>query len=116
MKTVYLAGPYTKPDPVVNTRDAILFGAQLRDTYGLRVFVPHMSHFEHLLEPKPYSHWLKVDLEWLPLCDVLYRMPGESSGADKEVEAAKAAGIPVVSSLGGLEDWLASQEVRVSDR
>src|SRR5688572_1208750 len=98
MKTVYLAGPYTKPDPVVNTREAILWGAYLRDAYNVRVFVPHFTHFEHLLAPKPYEHWLKIDLDWLPLCDVLYRMPGESSGADAEVIEAEKQGIPVVYS------------------
>jgi hypothetical protein len=104
--TIYLAGPYTKPDPVINTRDAILLGAKLRDVFNCRVFVPHMSHFEHLLAPQPYARWLEIDLDWLLLCDVLYRMPGESSGADKEVEAAQAAGVPVVSTTDGLRDFL----------
>ena len=117
MKTVYLAGPYTKPDPVVNTRVAILLGAHLRDAYGVRVFVPHFTHFEHLIDPKPYEHWLKIDLDWLPLCDVLYRMPGESSGADKEVTAAIKAGIPVVYDEDQFRAWLSDhKEVRVSDR
>jgi hypothetical protein len=117
MKTVYLAGPYTKPDPVLNTRNAILFGAMLRDTYGVRVFVPHFTHFEHFLVPQPYEHWLKVDLDWLPLCDVLYRMSGESSGADAEVEAARAMGKPVVFDIHQFDAWREENpDIRVSDR
>jgi hypothetical protein len=117
MKTVYLAGPYTKPDPVVNTREAILFGAHLRDTYGVRVFVPHFTHFEHFLAPKPYERWLKIDLDWLPICDVLYRMPGESSGADAEVKEAEKQGKVVVFSIAEFESWLEDHpDIRVSDR
>jgi hypothetical protein len=103
--TVYLAGPYTNPDPVANTRAAILLGARLRDKYKCRVFVPHFSLFEHMLAPQPYERWLEIDLDWLPHCDVLYRMPGGSSGSDAEVAAARKAGIPVVFDEESFASW-----------
>lgn len=106
---VYLAGPYTKPDPAVNTRAAILLGAEIRDRFGVRVYVPHLSHFEHLLQPQPWSRWLGIDLEWVQAADVVYRMPGESVGADQEVSFANREGIPVVYSIESLADFLLSR-------
>ncbi|GAG05287.1 unnamed protein product, partial [marine sediment metagenome] len=32
---------------------------------------------------------------WLEVCDCVLRLPGESAGADLEVERAKELGIPV---------------------
>ena len=106
---VYLAGPYTKPDPAINTRAAILLGAEIRDRFGVRVYVPHFSHFEHLLQPKMWSQWLEIDFSWVEAADVVYRMPGESVGADEEVSLAKQAGIPVVYSIESLADFLLSR-------
>lgn len=103
--TVYLAGPYTNPDPVANTRAAVLFGAKLRDRYNCRVFVPHFSLFEHFIAPQPYERWLEIDMDWMPLCDVLYRMPGESSGADAEVGRAREFGIQVIYDEEAFNVW-----------
>lgn len=58
-------------------------------------FVPHLSHFWHLTFPREYEFWLDLDNQFLPHYDVLLRLPGESSGSDKEVELAEKLGIPV---------------------
>ncbi len=39
-------------------------------------------------------------------CDALYRVPGESSGADREVELARKLRIPVFTNAEALSDWL----------
>lgn len=91
---VYVAGPYTVPDPIVNTREAILVGNQLY-ARGLMPIVPHLSLLSHLIVPQPYEHWLEFDFELLSRCDVLLRLPGASEGADCEVEIAMLDGIPV---------------------
>lgn len=98
---VYVAGPYTKPDPAENTNRAIVVGNRMWEA-GYAPFIPHLTHLWHLVTPKPYQQWLDLDIEWLRACDVLLRMPGESSGADKEVEFAKANGIPVFFSESDL--------------
>jgi len=95
MIRVYIAGPYTKPDPAVNVHRAIHVGNKLMDA-GFAVFIPHLSHFQHLLCPRPYEDWLAHDYEWLKVCDVVVRLPGESAGAEKECELADRLGIQVI--------------------
>lgn len=98
---VYVAGPYTKPDPCANTNKAIAIGNELWDR-GFTPYVPHLTHFWHTVSPRPYEDWLAFDLVWLAECDVLLRFPGESSGADKEVVFAQGRSIPVVYSIDEL--------------
>jgi len=92
---VYVAGPYTEPDPVENTRAAFDAGSRLLDTALVVAYVPHMSMFWHFLHPRPYADWLELDLEIVDRCDALLRLPGKSPGADREVERAQRRGIPV---------------------
>jgi hypothetical protein len=100
---VYIAGPYTKGDVAVNVRNAIL-AADAVHALGMQPFIPHMTHFWHMLCPKPYEEWLAIDMVWLKCCNVVLRLPGESSGADKEVRAAEKLGIPVFHSIEELKD------------
>lgn len=93
---VYLAGPYTKPDPVVNTAKAIAFGNFLLD-HGYRPFVPHLSMYQHFVQARPWQEWLDIDFDWIARCDVLIRLPGESAGADAEIKHAIEIGIPVLN-------------------
>lgn len=105
---VYIAGPYTHPDPVANTRAAMEMGDRLA-VLGMAPYVPHLSLFWHLLFPHPVDWWYEFDLHWLARCDCLLRLPGESKGADDEVEYALAHGIPVFRSLDGLLHWWAEK-------
>jgi len=94
---IYIAGPYTKGDTIVNIREAII-AADLMMMFGHIPFVPHLTGFWHLLSPKSYDKWMKYDAEWLKSCDALLRLEGESKGADEEVEIAKSLGIQVYFS------------------
>jgi len=98
---VYVAGPYTKPDPAVNVRNAILVGARLLDA-GHVPFIPHLAHFWHLVSPRPYEDWMQLDMAWIEVCEAMFRIPGESAGADREVARAKELGIPVFHDLNSL--------------
>ena len=106
---VYVAGPYTKPDPVENINTAIRYADQVLDVGAVPV-IPHLSGFWHLVSPKPYEQWLEIDLDYLYRCDVVFRFPGESSGADAEVVEAERRGIPVVYSLSELIEHLNDRE------
>lgn len=85
---IYIAGPYSKPDPVENTHRAIKAGDAVWAAGGCPV-IPHLSMLWHAVSPAPYGTWLERDLGLLHRCDGLLRLPGESAGADGEVEFAR---------------------------
>jgi hypothetical protein len=95
---IYVAGPYTQGDTAVNVRKAYEAANQLADL-GFAPFVPHATHFWHLLFPHPYEFWLELDNEFLACCHALLRIPRPSGGADKEVDLATRIGIPVFKSI-----------------
>jgi hypothetical protein len=97
-KTVYIASPYTKGDVAVNVSSSIFMAENLRE-YGYLPFCPLLNHFWHFMSPHDYKYWSKMDLEWLDVCDCLLRIPGESGGADNEVEYMLRLGKPVFYSL-----------------
>lgn len=97
---VYVAGPYTNPDPVQNTHDTIQAAEALQDTELVTCVVPHMTLLWHLVSPHEYGHWLDWDMATLARCDALYRLPGKSSGADGEVAFARRRGIPTFYARG----------------
>ncbi len=101
---VYVAGPYTKGDTILNIRKAILAGEKLR-ARGFCPFIPHLTAFWHIIAPSPYEEWLDLDNQFLPCCDVLLRIPGESSGADSEVALARSLSMFVYTDI----DMLISQ-------
>jgi len=90
---VYVAGPYTS-EPGSNVHTAIKAAQRLVEA-GHVPFVPHLYHLWHLIIPGSYEQWIMLDLEWLRSCNALIRLPGKSSGADKEVAFAMELGIKV---------------------
>lgn len=98
MKMVYIASPYTVGDTAVNVR-AQLEAADLLMDHGFCPVAPLLTHFQHILNPRPYEHWMEIDFEKLRRCDAVWRLPGESKGADREVALARELGIPVVESF-----------------
>ena len=97
-QTVYIAAPYTLGDVAVNVRRAIQAADELVEA-GFIPYVPHLTHFWHIFSPKPWNFWLELDLQFMLKCDCVLRLNGESKGADKEMEIAKKALIPVYYSI-----------------
>lgn len=107
MKHVYVAGPYTADDHEgveLNVERAIDTGNRLLDA-GLWPYVPHLSHYQHLRQPRHYETWMELDFAWLRKCDALLRLAGKSSGADREVKLAGEIGIPVFHSVEEAIRW-----------
>jgi Domain of unknown function (DUF4406) len=98
---VYIAGPYSGGDTAMNVHDAIHAANTLADA-GFAPFLPHLTHFWHLVTPRPYAFWLALDNRFLPCCDVILRLPGVSPGADKEVTLAVSLDIPVYTEIDQL--------------
>jgi nucleoside 2-deoxyribosyltransferase len=98
---VFVSGPYAHPDPVDNTRNAILAARDIRAA-GFTPYLPHTTLLWHIVDPHPVEYWYQLDLEWLERCDALIRLPGASAGADAEVAFAAERGIPVFLSMDSL--------------
>ncbi len=82
---VYVAGPYSKGDAAINIRNALVAGEQLV-SHGLVPYIPHLNHLWHLIYPHEADFWYSYDNHWLGSCDCLLRLPGESKGADREMQ------------------------------
>lgn len=91
---IYLAGPMTKPDLMENVAYGMKVGKQMaRD--GFAPYIPMLDAFMHFEMPAEYELLLEWDFAWIERADGLYRLRGESPGADREVEFAKSLAIPV---------------------
>jgi hypothetical protein len=90
---LYLAGPYTTHDPVINTHAVIQVATILFDR---RLYVPHLPHltlFWHMVTPRPIEFWYELDKHYLSRCDAFCRLPGDSTGADGEQDEANRLGL-----------------------
>lgn len=101
---VYIAGPLSKGDMMGNARDAILSGSELL-SMGVIPFIPHLSVLWEMIDPHSYEDWMAYDFAWLARCDAVLRLPGESPGADREVERAKSLGKRVFTRLNDVYEW-----------
>lgn len=95
---IYIAGPYSKGDVAQNVRNAIHAGDYV-SRFGHIPFIPHLTHFWHMLCPHEYEFWMEQDDVWLAECDAILRLEGESAGADREVERALELGLSVYTSI-----------------
>lgn len=102
-KWIYIAGPYTNPDPVENSQRAIKVAEEWVER-GYIPIIPHLSLMWHLVVAHPAQFWYDYTAEQMKRCDLVYRMLGESKGADEEVALARDLGIPVVfqQSIGDI--------------
>lgn len=105
IRYVYVAGPLTKGPWSHNQRAALDAAAQLADA-GCVPYVPHLSVQWDTVHPRGYEFWMEQCLAWVERCDVLLRLPGESPGADREVEHAKRHGMAVFHSVGQILEFL----------
>jgi len=101
---LYIAGPYTKPEPIVNIHVACKVGSYFADQ-GFDVHVPHCNMVWHLVAPHREQFWYDMDLAILRRVDAVYRILGYSVGADGEEALARQLGIPVFYAEKDLLAW-----------
>jgi Domain of unknown function (DUF4406) len=111
---VYIACPYTLGDKELNVTNAMHMDQVLWDM-GFVPFNPLLSHFTHQVAPRSYEAWLAYDMRWMIACDAVYRIPGESRGADAEERLARQLGIPVFYDLDQLQLWGQDSNLRPGD-
>jgi hypothetical protein len=117
---VYIASPYSRGVPSYNVRaSAAWWDCLYREGVVLPV-CPLWSHFQDLMFPLSYEHWMHYDLQLIEHCDACFRVParGEtgrpnelyredrSSGADREVIHCQEQGIPVFTDRVILYEWV----------
>jgi hypothetical protein len=93
---LYIAAPYTSPDPVANTHAVCRLAMIVYDETDWCPFVPHLSLLWQAVTPRPAAHWYEYDLHVLRQCDAIVRLPGESPGADREMDEAHSLGLKIV--------------------
>lgn len=102
---VYVASPYTHGDQYVNVQRQIEFGNCLLDR-GLVPVSPLLNSVSyHAQKQREYDLWMDIDYNWILKCDALFRLEGESKGADLEVVFAKKMNIPVFTDKELLMMW-----------
>lgn len=101
---IYVSGPISRGDMVNNIRQAI-DASNILVSHGFIPFVPHLSHFWNLMNPLPYETWIKMDLEWIKVCDAILRLPGLSNGGDIEVGFSESHGMPIFYDVQSLIDY-----------
>lgn len=103
---VYVAGPISS-DPLRHTRDAMLLYSKFVRDDVVVPFSPHLSCFVELLVPLAYETWLTYDFAVIEHCQAVYRIPGVSPGADREVAFAESLHLPVFYELTTMYKWAA---------
>ena len=112
---IYVASPYTKGDPCINTHFQCKIFNQLMNDGVVLPYIPLWSHFQHTLMPRPYTDWIEYDKAIIPRLDAVLRLNADlpefdyfedkSSGADGEVALAQELGLPVFYSVEELYEW-----------
>lgn len=92
-------------DPWLNVTNAI-HAAEDVWKFGGVPFVPHLHTTWHMIHPKTHEQWLEFDFAWVRACDALYRLRGESPGAELEVALARKLRKVVLLTHGGMIDYL----------
>ena len=96
-RMLYFAGPYTNPDPVENTHRVVKAAlATYEDMPEWVPFIPHLSLLAHIVVPRDCDYWYDLDIEQMRHCDAIVRLPGASTGADREMKLATAMGLQLV--------------------
>lgn len=104
-ETIYVAGPIGQAEHHdTNAKAAMEIGHKLL-AIGLHPFVPHLCIWWDRHMPRHYEEWMKYDLIWIKRCDALFRLPGTSPGADREVVFARQNNIPVFFELADVILW-----------
>ena len=99
---IYISGPLTSSGNVLENLDRAMEAARQLIAAGFAPFCPHLTYHVDPGEQIPHGTWLDCELPWVEVADAVLRLPGESVGADIEVERAETVGVPVFRSLRAL--------------
>lgn len=104
---VFISGPYTKDTPEENIKVAIEVAEKLTKlSPNIFPYIPHLSHYWEKLHPKPWEYWVEHGKAFAEVCDIVFRIPGDSKGADEEVNyILSRTDVPVAYTIEALIKW-----------
>ena len=107
-KPTYVAGPLSDPNTATQIWNVGVASVVALDLIraGHLVYLPHLCQYLEYQQNGSlgWQFWMDYDLEWLRRCGRVVRIPGESKGADIEVDTALAIGMRVYW-WDDAEDW-----------
>ena len=103
---IYVSGPLSMGDTQANIKIAIDVASTLL-RMGSTPILPHLTHYWDLVRPENYETWIQYDMRLVRCCHALYRIPGESPGADREVGLAKRLRLPVLGDSVQAREFIA---------
>jgi hypothetical protein len=95
LELIYLSGPITKGNPKTNFKQACDAQRVLMESGRYAVINPMLTMAHPDEKEITWDCWLRTDLEIVTRVDRVIRLPGLSSGADKECDYARSIGVPV---------------------
>jgi hypothetical protein len=101
IRFVYIASPYTKPNPNHNVHRAIKAADALLAA-GFIPFVPILNHLWDTVSPHHYEDWMRWDHAWIERNDALVRLAGLSPGADRDREIGVKHGLHIFETVEAL--------------
>jgi hypothetical protein len=106
---VYLAGPMSAGDFMTNVHKGLWLGRKML-LDGMAPYIPHLDAYMFPrggpgVDGELYETLMDWDFAWVQVSQAVFRMPGESPGADREVAVAKRLGIPVFTEYHALKRW-----------
>ena len=108
---LYLSGPITKGNRTSNFAQAASMQAELMQA-GFAVLNPMLSMMHPDAWTIDHRLWMDNDLPWVEVCHVVFRLPGESIGADEECSFADNLGIPVFTKWKDLMQWQSAWQLK----
>jgi len=110
MIKVYIASAYVVGDVHDDVRKLCFDCTDELINEGFAPFSPLLFHFQNMIHLQDWETWMMLDMEWLGVCDALLRLPGESIGADQEVEYARDNSIPVFYTINQLIEYYTDEQ------
>ena len=102
---VYVSGPISQGPQIENVEKAMDLTHELMDL-GFHVQCPHLTVFLNMRKPRPWRDWIDQDLSIIRhWAEAIFRLPGESRGADCEEDWAREHNIPVFTTVAALVEW-----------
>jgi len=102
---IYISSPYSVGDIEASVERQIATASLLIEA-GCNPYVPILNRFIYLRWKKNEEVLLSLNFKWLIACDAVYRLQGNSTIADREVEIAKSKKIPVLYSMMEVLDFI----------